>query len=196
MAKYFTSLKPGGFKMHKLLSLLLVGIIVLFFSCQQDSDPVSADISAMQIETGQSADPGGQNVQTPIQGELSMTALITWGQQGANPAGRYFIRGLQAEIATNGTLTGTGVLEQNANFDPTLHGPTWGTLDWTFDWNGEQVTVSGTWQGKKYLLNGVSMFDNHAVLNGNSSSGPVNIKMSLTGPPFGPWQYLGTVIAQ
>ena len=180
--------------MYKLFMIILTGFIVLFFSCEQAEDPLSTNFSDQQIDPLYKTGSAAQNNKTAVAGQFSLTNIVTWGDQYANPGDRYFVNGLVADFVTNGSLPGSGQLEQYARYDQDFTGPTHGSFNWIIEWNGEQILLSGRFQGKSYPGDGVNMLETNSVLYGTCSTGPVILKSTIIGPSLGPFQYSGTLI--
>jgi len=176
--------------MQKLLLLFFVSFFLLFLSCEQGENPVGAEQADQQINSMHKV----SNLKTPVEGQFSLTNVVTWGDQYANPGDRYFVNGLVADFVTDGSLTGSGKLEQYARYDETFNGPTHGSLEWTVDLNGEQVTLTGSFEGKSYPGDGVNILEIKVVVKGKCSSGPVILKTTIIGPSLGPFTYSGTMI--
>lgn len=183
--------------MQKVFLLLLAILLFLLFSCEQAEDPLSADLTGQQINTIQNVSSSAKNIKTSVYGNLWLYDVITWGDQGANPGGRYFVKGLVAKFETNGSLSGNGKLEQFATYDENFSGPTHGSLqDWTIDWNGEEVILSGRFQGKSYWNEeGKNILETKAVLKGECSTGPILVKMTIIGESLGLFEYSGILMS-
>lgn len=176
--------------MKQLISMFFALIMVLFFSCEQGENPVSAEQKDQQFNSIHKI----SNLKTPVEGQFTLTNVVTWGDQYANPGDRYFVNGLVADFVTDGSLAGSGQLEQYARYDETFNGPTHGSLYWTIEWNGEQILLAGRFQGKSYPGDGVNMLETNSVLHGTCSTGPVILKSTIIGPSLGPFEYSGTLI--
>jgi len=176
--------------MRQLISMSFALFMVLFFSCEQAENPVSAGFAEQQFNSIHKV----SNLKTPVEGQFTLTNIVTWGDQYANPGDRYFVNGLVADFVTSGSLTGGGQLEQYARYDETFNGPTHGSLEWIIDLNGEQVTLTGRFEGKSYPGDGVNILEITSVVKGKCSSGPVIVKWTIIGPSLGPFTYSGTLI--
>jgi len=168
--------------------------VVLLFACDHAENPVDVNSLGEQAGSLLKVGSGLTNQGIEVQGQFALTNIVTWGDQSANPGGRFFVKGLVADFATGGNLPGGGQLWQFATYDAeTFTGPTHGSAEWTFDWNGEQITVSGRWEGKSSLDDGGNILKISMVCHGSCSSGPVVLKASVVGPSLGPFSYEGVL---
>jgi len=175
----------------KIFIFILLPLLSIFFlSCEQAENPLSVDSSKQQIN---SLNKNAFN-ETTVMGYLWLTGVLDWGEQGWNPGDRYKIDGLQAEFATDGDLEGVGFLEQYAEYDEYQSGPTHGKIEWTTTWMDEEITLSGSFQGKAYWNeSGANILEVNVVMNGECSTGPVISKLTIIGESLGLFEYSGMI---